>query len=59
MFKDFMGHAIVCLITSAVLFFLMIILISEAKIHHRNNKINDKVTIQSVDYGIWGLVPGN
>lgn len=57
--KDYMGHAIVFLMTSAVFFFLMIILISEGKVHHRNNKVNEGVTIKSVDYGRWGQIPGN
>jgi hypothetical protein len=57
--KEYLGSAIVLLITSAVLFFLMIILISEAKVHNRNNSVNSKITIQSVDWGRWGQIPGN
>lgn len=58
-FKQYIGHTIVFLITGAVLFFLMIILISEAMVHNRNNLVNSKITIQSVDYGRWGQIPGN
>lgn len=57
--KEHMCSAIVFLLTSAVLCFLMIILVGLARTHNLNNKVNDRVTIQSVDYGRWGQIPGN